>query len=534
MASIPLVALDVNTQPKQGPLQQYAEAQQIQAARTQQQTAQLQQTGLQQENQQRALQLQDQQTLRSLAPNHVQKDTNGNATGFDTEGMLQEAAAKGVSPQTINQMRLSYADTVSKLASADKSVRDNEAAKNKALYETLESVRDIKDPQQRQAALIQALPSLQKQGVDTSKIQTNQPVTDDQLNLSEAGLGMHSQMISDANKQSETAANQAKVTTANTEAQKFGTTLPGGTAENPEQKYIRLQSQQGQGQALSSADQSWVQGYEKNKKLVPMLSIAAASNTGAGKPAADVAKQFGMSPEAFDQAAEKYYSAGTLPPPGRGPAGPALGRAIMNRTAELHPGASLSEGSAEYKANSDSLKKIQSSFDSVAAFENTANKNLDLFTNLAQKAIDSGIPLINAPLRTAATMLGSQDQAALNTARQVAINEIAKVTSNPSLSGQLSDSARKEIEAFNPQSATVGQTMAVAKVLKQDMANRHQSYQEQIADIKGRIGGQGGANQNQNTNTPTRPPGTTHTGIGSVDKKKHYLDKDGNDLGVAE
>ncbi len=32
----------------------------------------------------------------------------------------------------------------------------------------------------------------------------------------------------------------------------------------------------------------------------------------------------------------------------------------------------------------------------------------------------------------------------------------------------------------------------MAKVLKQDMANRHQSYQEQIGDIQKRFGGQGG------------------------------------------
>ena len=78
--------------------------------------------------------------------------------------------------------------------------------------------------------------------------------------------------------------------------------------------------------------------------------------------------------------------------------------------------------------------------------------------------------------------------------------------------------------------------MHVADILKQDMANRHQSYQQQIQDIQKRMGGQGqgGANQNQNTAPKAKPGNATHTGIGSVDKKKHWLDKDGNDLGVAE
>lgn len=237
MASIPLPALSVNTQ-QESPLAMYAKIQQIKAAQTQQQTAQLQQTGLEQENQQRALALKDQQTLRSIAPNHLQKDADGNVTGFDTEGLLKEAAGKGVNPQTLNQMRLGYADTVSKLATADKETRDNEQARNKTLYETLESVRSIKDPQQRQAALIQSLPTLKKQGVDISKIQANQPISDDMLDFDEAGLGMHAQMLADAKTQSETQANAAKVTAANTGAQRLQAEMPGGPMQPVEQKEL--------------------------------------------------------------------------------------------------------------------------------------------------------------------------------------------------------------------------------------------------------------------------------------------------------
>lgn len=230
MGTIPLVALDSRAaQEQQGPLAQYAQIQQIKAAQTQQQTAGLQQTGLEQENQQRALALKDQQTLRSIAPTHLQKDADGNVTGFDTEGLLKEAAGKGVNPQTLNQMRLGYADTVSKLATADKETRDNEQARNKALYETLESVRGIKDPQQRQAALLQSLPTLKKQGVDISKIQANQPISDDMLNFDEAGLGMHAQMIADAEKQALTGKSiQETKTSAATQAHTEMETAQGG------------------------------------------------------------------------------------------------------------------------------------------------------------------------------------------------------------------------------------------------------------------------------------------------------------------
>ena len=71
----------------------------------------------------------------------------------------------------------------------------------------------------------------------------------------------------------------------------------------------------------------------------------------------------------------------------------------------------------------------------------------------------------------------------------MATNEIAKVTSNPNLTGQLSDSARREVEAFMPQNATLGQVYAVAKILRQDMQNRHDSLDDQIGAIQSRIGG---------------------------------------------
>jgi hypothetical protein len=232
--------------------------------------------------------------------------------------------------------------------------------------------------------------------------------------------------------------------------------------------------------------------FEKwEKSITPILTFGLSNQTGAGTGAtpAQVSQKFGMTPEAFDQAAEKYNQTGVLPAVGRGPNGIALQRALMNRAGELHPGATLAANSAEYKANAASLTGLQKNLDAVSAFENTAGKNLDLFTNLAQKAIDSGIPILNTPLRMAAQGLGSADQLALNAARQTAVNEIAKVTSSPGLAGQLSDSARHEVEAFIPANATYGQALAVAKVLRQDMANRHQSYQDQVDDIQKRLGG---------------------------------------------
>ena len=199
-----------------------------------------------------------------------------------------------------------------------------------------------------------------------------------------------------------------------------------------------------------------------------------------------------LSPAGLDVAADMFAKTGQLPPMGMGKAGASVRSKIINRAAERNPNLDLATNKAEFKANETSLTALQKNRDAVVAFENTASKNLDLFVTQAQKVVDSGSPWINQPLRAVQQRgLGSADLAAFNTARQVAINEIAKVTSSPGLSGTLSDSARHEVEAFIPENATLAQVLAVAKTLRADMKNRHESLDEQIGAIQKRIGSGG-------------------------------------------
>src|SRR5262249_10405083 len=106
---------------------------------------------------------------------------------------------------------------------------------------------------------------------------------------------------------------------------------------------------------------------------------------------------------------------------------------------------------AAYKGDVESLKKFQAQRDQIVSFEQTAQKNLDLFITQAQKIVDSGVPWINKKLRDLGNNFGGSEAiAAANTARQIANNEIAKVTSGGGLGGVLSDSARNEVKEYNP------------------------------------------------------------------------------------
>jgi hypothetical protein len=506
MGLAPNIPLSVNPpQPQPGPLDMAQKGLNVQAlinAVQQQKTQQAaQQLELQQEQiktQQAQQQFQDSQTIREMAPKYAGKDANGNGT-FDFNGLATDAQARGVNPQMINQMRMQNYQMQEAAAKAGTESLANEQAHNKAAYEVLEGVKGVAAPDERQTAYATGLNKLRLLGMDTSHLPPTAP-DDKGLEAYETQLGMHGQLIADAKTLADT--NKANAEASEKDWQKFPElgmlvntktgeqrSIAGGPIQPPallESKWIAIQQKKNLGQPISAEEKAFSDSYKQFKEIVPQFNISVGGGATGG-----------LSQDAIDAQAEKYFQTGQLPPSGRGPAGVMLGRTIMQRANDLHPGESLAAGSGIFAANKKSLQEIQPKLDQVNAFENTSLKNLDLFTNLAQKAIDSGLPIANAPLRAAAGLLGGQDQAAFNAARQVAINEIAKVTSSPGLSGQLSDSARHEVESFIPANATVGQIMHVASVLKQDMENRRQAYVDQIADIQKRMGGNSQQSQPQ-------------------------------------
>lgn len=202
-----------------------------------------------------------------------------------------------------------------------------------------------------------------------------------------------------------------------------------------------------------------------------------------------------LSAPALDQAAKKYLDSGVLP------AGMGMGAqrtAIQNRAAEMDPTAVLARNAAVFKADSANLTNLQRTEGTLAAFEKTAIKNLDQFLALADKIPDTGVPWLNTPVRRlSANVVGSANMAAIQAARDVAFREIARVTNDPKLSGALTDSARAEVMGLSKENATLPQIKAVARVLKQDVANVHKGINEQIADVKSGMG-----------SNPSTPPPT--------------------------
>ena len=214
----------------------------------------------------------------------------------------------------------------------------------------------------------------------------------------------------------------------------------------------------------------------------PRVSVSVTGPASAPKTIDDLARGSGYTVAGLRKAAEAYHESGALPALGNRAAAK---QAIQNAEALLYPTGDIAMTGAGFKANQGALNAITKQYTAVKAYEQTGLNNLKMFTDLAAKIPDTGVPWLNTPVRyLSANMVGSANMAAVNAARQVALTEISKVVNNPNLSGALSDSARSEVLGLIPENATFGQIKRVADVLRRDMANRPAAMQKQISDLK--------------------------------------------------
>lgn len=502
MGSIPLPALAVQT--PENPLDSYAKALSVKSMLGQQKTQELQQTALAQENQQRENALKD-----SAAISKALRDSGGDFAKFRENVKKPEYGVSAPGQLSLDSQLMAHQKAAYEL---DTTTLENATKKSAAAAAALQPLASL------DAASFQAeLPKIVNQAI------VNGAITPDQakefLNVkNQDDFNTHLSMLKTVAQQTgEIAEKQSKGIAAWKEdpgtgtmvnvdktspdfgkhmpisnpipipqdlAQALGVPDMAGKPTTP--KFLKeMKDARDAGNHFENYDGSLnlVDGQGKLIKRMGASTSVATFNMQAG----------GLTDAAKDQSAQKYLATGQLP---TGMRSPGMAKEIINRAAELGAGQNLAANSAEYKANADSLKSIQKSFDGINAFEETAGKNLDVFLQKAQKAVDSGLPILNTPARYVAGKLGGTDQTAFETARQTAVTEIAKVLSNPGASGVLSDSARHEVESLIKPDATLAQIMSAANVLKTDMANRKDAYQTQIADIKKRLGGGG--------NSPTK------------------------------
>ncbi len=145
--------------------------------------------------------------------------------------------------------------------------------------------------------------------------------------------------------------------------------------------------------------------------------------------------------------------------------------------------------SAEPKADSATLTQLTKQKASIDSFERTAIANGEKLKQLADKVDKSGVPAIERWVRAGRQATGDVDVAQFNAQMQVYRAEVAKIISNPNLTGVLSDQARREVDAFMSGGASAKQIKAVVDLLTQDFGRRQKSIDDEITAVKSHLKG---------------------------------------------
>lgn len=461
--------------------------------------AQAQNTALQQENEQRALALNDQKAttaamhewdgkdLAAIPPLMVKHGASANAV-IGLKGKILEQQEK------FSNIAKNDAETGSKNLETLK-------GKNDLVLGRINSFADVPDADLPKAIAGTAQEFGQNGTFDQNHVQqaaqlaslaqSDPQAARKQLSLLAKSMQSNSQQMEQALKTAQTGEAKARAGEAEANTKKIQSEMEfyqkQGLAPG-----VPLDAQEAADWMAKNKGKSLADFMKYKATLVPAFNFNLQQNTGAGQPAAQVAQKFGLTPEAFDQQAEKYWTTGQLPPTGRGGTALALNKALMNRAAELHPNGSLAANSAEFHANQKSLEKFQSQFDAVNAFESTAEKNINRLLETAKNIPDLGSRFANVPVRAISEkMLGTENMARFKADLLTAQNEAAKVLNSANMTGVLSDSARKELQDLADGNLSYKALSGAFDEIKGDMGRRKQSYQEQISDIKRRLGDTG-------------------------------------------
>jgi hypothetical protein len=556
--SIPLVASTIRPIEQPDALQNFAR---IQALRQQQQNAPLQnqilqnqaqigqqtiQTG-QLDLQQKQIELKDQQAMNA-AMNEWSKTAGGTqastaggtpapsaAGGAQTpssmpnyDDLINLAKKNGASFKAIQGLQtsvLAMREKASTIAKDDAQTgSDNATAlktKTGLITDAMSGVMNLPDDQIVQGLTSAANELSQKGLLDPQHVQMAQQLAQSgdpaairkALTAQIAGMGGFTKMVDDAQKQTEL---DQKKAARNFYQQAGG--APGVSAELMQQADW-LKKNPGKG---PSDYKLWVM------KNTP-AAVIANSNLLGGQSNQD----------ALDFAANNYRQTGQMP------AGftrsPQTTSAIITRAAQLDQqagGGGIASNKATLKSYSDALDGLQKNYSAVSAFEDTANKNIEMLKGIARNVPDLGVKFANVPVRMfTGNMIGTDNMAAFKTALLPVQTEAAKILNSANLSGSLSDSSRHELQDIVDGNATYSALVSSLNVLQQDFKNRKSGFETQINDLQGRIKGMGSTGGQSNSAQPQTggavPAGATHI-VPGRDGKNHYTNAQGTvDLGIA-
>ena len=191
-----------------------------------------------------------------------------------------------------------------------------------------------------------------------------------------------------------------------------------------------------------------------------------------------------LPPGAIETLAERYHIYG--PPAFQGFGNRAISElmpAVIRKEVEMYGTATRDwdRNQAELKGQMGSIASMKKTYEAVKAFENTALANGQKAMEILGKVADTGSPMFNKPIRSfSKDVLGGKDVNTLEAALDVFSKEVARVTTNPNLQGQLTDNQIKEIKSLASRDITPAQFKDLYELYKFDMGQRHKNLEESL------------------------------------------------------
>lgn len=140
------------------------------------------------------------------------------------------------------------------------------------------------------------------------------------------------------------------------------------------------------------------------------------------------------------------------------------------------------------KADQSALTKLVGQQAAVSAYEQTAANNGKILVSLADKVDQTGVPVFERWTRAGKkAVAGDTDVSAFDTQMFLWRAEVAKILTNPNITGVLTDTARQEAEAFLGNQASAAQVKRVVSLVNADFKRREGSINNEISTIQNRI-----------------------------------------------
>lgn len=194
----------------------------------------------------------------------------------------------------------------------------------------------------------------------------------------------------------------------------------------------------------------------------------------------------GLTPAGM-KAAEDLVRAGRPLPGGWGAKNQSRGNAILNQMGkEMEGGAEpASKQIQDYRATSTALTAVTKDLAAIRPYKTMLDTNADIAIKLADKAIATNSQFANKPLNWLRQNVGDNPDVAEYLAQiRIVSTEAARVLNNPRLVGQLTDSARHEMEDIVNGNMPFNATKRVLERMKQDGANRVKAMEREQDSLR--------------------------------------------------